>query len=191
MGGDGTSGEAHPEVIGRARMAVPLPLFRCRAGAPPGIPDQGAWTTRPLPRIPGGAPSMRRGAGAARTRAGRGSHSPDRPHPRPSTSGPSTAGISAASSAAARPGCPPCGGHRRAGSPRGPHPSSYAGGEHCDRGIGTDVPVGRRVTGRQRTVRLAARPLRLCGPPRAAPLHDPSSVTMGRDGAGAHGFPSS
>ncbi len=33
-GGDGTSGEAHPEVIGRARMAVPLPLIHQWGGCP-------------------------------------------------------------------------------------------------------------------------------------------------------------
>ncbi len=181
-GGDGAPGDAHPEVIGRARMAVPLPPFRwgiCHqwGGCPARGIRSGAWTTRPLPRIPGGAPSMRRGAGAARTGAGRGSHSPDRQGPcsrLPHRSAPSGAG--------ARPDRPPCGGHRRAGSPRGPDRLHMQGAgmpihHHRGRGIGTDVPGGP-----------AARPLRPCGPPRAgtAMVRVPTG-SRHHDGGHAHG----
>ncbi len=91
MGGDGTAGDAHPEIIGRPGVII------CRGWRSPSLSSHGGLCHRwggcpargirsggmahPLPPIPGRAPSMQRGASAARTSAGRWLHSPDRQGP--------------------------------------------------------------------------------------------------------------
>ena len=209
-GGDGAPGDAHPEVIGRARMAVPLPRIHQWGGCP----DQGSLI-RGMDDAP---PSSHPGRGAIDAERRRRRSRPCRTGvAQPGSASPIDCGAIDCGAidcgaispirCRARPDRPPCGGQGGRALRAGPRPSSHAGGAHGPsvmegwhhhrrRGIGADVPRGMRVTGRRRTVRRRPAPRlfgwkgRPVGPPRAAPLHDPSSVTMGRDGAGAHGVPS-